>query len=179
LKPNLRLIDTWYHKAEKLSKELGKLKRLGLDSTPEAKRLRREIKALRRKVYAYLRDFAQKRARELALKALRLRALVIIDDMIEESRKELIEEKIPSGLRKLYLMYTRRFVKLLITQLQWYGVPYEFKRLPSTLCPICEHELTQLPGRIMVCENCGFKAPRDMVPMYWAIKIENTKSQIY
>jgi hypothetical protein len=118
LRPNLRLIDTWYHKAEKLSKELGKLKRLGLDSTPEAKRLRREIKALRRKVYAYLRDFAQKRARELALKALRLRAEVLIDDMIEESRRELIEEKIPRGLRKVYLAETRRFVKLLTTQLQ-------------------------------------------------------------
>jgi len=44
--------------------------------------------------------------------------------MIEESRRELIEEKIPRGLRKVYLAETRRFVKLLITQLQWYGVPY-------------------------------------------------------
>jgi len=26
--------------------------------------------------------------------------------------------------------------------------------------------LTQLPGGIMICENCGFKAPRDKVPMY-------------
>jgi putative transposase len=91
--------------------------------------------------------------------------------MIEESRRELLEEKISSGLRKLYLMYTRRFVKLLITQLHWYGVSYEFKRLPSTICPVCHHELTQLPGRIMVCGNCGFKAPRDKVPMYWVIKI--------
>jgi putative transposase len=170
LRPNLRLIDTWYHKAEKLSKELGKLKRLGLDSTPEAKRLRREIKALRRKVYAYLRDFAQKRARELALKALRLRAEVLIDDMIEESRRELLEEKIPRGLRKIYLAETRRFVKLLITQLEWYGVPYEFKRLPSTVCPICQHELTQEEGRIMICENCEFKAPRDKVPIHWALR---------
>jgi putative transposase len=174
LRPNLRLIDTWYHKAEKLSKELGKLKRLGLDSTPEAKRLRREIKALRRKVYAYLRDFAQKRARELALKALRLRAEVLIDDMIEESRRELIEEKIPRGLRKVYLAETRRFIKLLTTQLQWYGVPYEFRRLPSTICPICEHKLIQERNRVMACENCGFKAPRDKVPIYWAIKHNNT-----
>jgi len=171
LRPNLRLIDTWYHKAEKLSKKLGKLKRLGLDSTPEAKGLRREIKALRRKIYAYLRDFAQKRARELALKALRLRAEVLIDDMIEESRRELLEMKLPRGLRKIYLAETRRFIKLLTTQLEWYGVPYRFKRLPSTICPICQHELTQLPGRTMVCGNCGFKAPRDKIPMYWVIKI--------
>jgi putative transposase len=171
LRPNLRLIDTWYHRAEKLSKELGKLKRLGLGSTPGAKRLWREIKALRRKVYAYLRDFAQKRAHELVMKALRLRAGVLIDDMIEESRRELLEEKIPRGLRKVYLAETRRFVKLLITQLQWYGVPYRFERLPSTICPVCQHELTQLPGRIMVCTNCGFKAPRDKVPMHWAVRL--------
>ena len=125
---------------------------------------------MRRKVYAYLRDFAQKRAHELVMKALRLRVGVLIDDMIEESRRELIEEKIPSGLRKVYLAETRRFVKLLIIQLRWYGVPHEFKRLPSTICPICGHGLTQLPGRIMVCTNCGFKAPRDKIPIHWALK---------
>jgi putative transposase len=102
----------------------------------------------------------------LVRKALRHRALVIIDDIIEESRRELLEGKLPSGLRKIYLAETRRFVKLLIAQFQWYGVPYEFKRLPSTICPICGSELTQLPGRIIVCGNCGFKAPRDKVPMY-------------
>jgi len=150
---------------------LGKLKRLGLDSTPGAKRLWREIKALRRKVYTYLRDFAQKRAHELVMKALRLRAGVLIDDMIEESRRELLEEKIPRGLRKVYLAETRRFVKLLITQLQWYGVPYRFERLPSTICPVCQHELTQEEGRVMVCNNCGFKAPRDKVPMHWAVRL--------
>jgi putative transposase len=179
LRPNLRLIDTWYYRAEDLHKRLGKLRRLGLDSTPEAKRLRREIKALRRKVYAYLRDFAQKRVHELVMKALRLRAEVLIDDMIEESRRELIEEKIPRGLRKVYLAETRRFVKLLITQLQWYGVPYEFKRLPSTICPICGHELIQERGRVMVCENCGFKAPRDKVPIHWAMRLGTTTSPPY
>jgi len=171
LRPNLRLIDTWYYRAEDLHKKLGRLRRLGLDSTPEAKGLRREIKALRRKVYAYLRDFAQKKAHELVMKAIRLRAEVLIDDVIEESRRELIEEKLPSGLKKLYLMYTKRFVKLLATQLQWYGVPYRFKRLYSSICPNCGHELTQVEGRVMICENCGFKAPRDKVPMYWAIKL--------
>jgi putative transposase len=169
LRPNLRLIDTWYYRAKDLHKKLGRLRRLGLDSTPEAKRLRREVKALRRKVYAYLRDFAQKKVHELVMKAIRLRALVIIDDMTEESRRELLEGKLPSGLRKIYLAETRRFVKLLATQLEWYGVPYRFKRLYSSVCPICHHELTQLQGRIMVCENCGFKAPRDKVPMYWVL----------
>jgi len=171
LRPNLRLIDTWFYKAERLSKELGKLKRLGLGSTLETERLKREINMLRRKVYAHLRDFAQKNAHELVMKAIRLRAEVLIDDMLDESRRELLEEKIPSGLRKIYLAETRRFVKLLIAQLEWYGVPHRFKRLPSTICPNCGSELTQLPGRIMVCGNCGFKAPRDKVPIYWVLKI--------
>ena len=171
LRPNLRLIDTWYHRAEDLHKRLGKLRRLGFGSTLEAEKMRMRINTLRRKIYAYLRDFVQKKSHELVMKAIRLRAEVLIDDMIEESRKELIEEKIPTGLRKLYLMSTRRFVKLLATQLEWYGVPYKLKRLPSTICPVCYHELTQLPGRIMVCTNCGFKAPRDKVPMYWVAKL--------
>jgi putative transposase len=171
LRPNLRLIDTWYYRAEDLHKKLGRLKRLGLDSTPEARRLAREVKALRRKIYAYLRDFTQKKAHELVMKAIRLRAEVLIDDMTEESRRELLEEKLPSGLRKIYLAETRRFVKMLITQLQWYGVPYEFRRLYSKKCPKCGHSLTQVEGRVMVCGNCGFKAPRDMVPMYWALKV--------
>jgi putative transposase len=170
--PNLREIDGLYYLSVRLGRKYGKLKRLGLHKTVEGKRLWREIKRLRRKLYAKMRDYVQRLVHRLVRKALRHRALVIIDDMTEESRRELLEEKISSGLKKLYLMYTRRFVKLLVTQLEWYGVPYEFKRLPSTICPVCQSELTQEEGRIMICENCGFKAPRDMVPMYWAVKID-------
>jgi len=177
LRPNLRLIETWYHKAEDLHKRLGKLRRLGFGSTLEAEKMRMRINMLRRKIYAYLRDFVQKRSHELVMKATRLRAEILIDDMIEESRRELLEEKIPIGLRKLYLMYTRRFVKLLTTHLQWYGVPYEFKRLPSTVCPICGHKLTQEKHRIMVCTNCGFKAPRDKVPMLWVTRLRINKQE--
>ena len=72
----------------------------------------------------------------------------------------------------------KRFVKLLITQLRWYGAPYKFRRLPSTVCPVCGHELTQRKGRVMVCKNCGFEAPRDLVPMYWAVKIEIEKNTL-
>jgi len=167
--PNLREIDNLYNLSVRLSREYGRLKRMGLDKTEKGKRLWKKIKKLRKRSYAKLRDYVQKLAHRLVRKALKHKAIVIIDDMIEESRRELIEEKIPSGLRKLYLAYTRRFVRLLITQLEWYGIPYRLKRLPSTVCPMCQHELTQLPGRIMVCENCGFKAPRDKVPLYWAL----------
>ncbi|PLC68078.1 hypothetical protein B7L70_05125 [Vulcanisaeta sp. EB80] len=169
-RPNLSEIDGLYDLSMRLSREYGRLKRLGLHRTVEGRRLWRNIKKVRRKIYAKLRDYAQKLVHRLVRKALRHKALVIIDDMIEESRRELIEEKIPRGLRKVYLAETRRFVKLLITQLRWYGVPYEFKRLPSTICPVCQHELTQLPDRTMACTNCGFKAPRDKIPIHWAIK---------
>jgi len=169
-RPNLREIDNLYNLSVELSRKYGELKRLGIDKTEEGKRLWKKIKRVRRKLYAKLRDYAQKLMHRLVRKALKHKAIVVIDDMIEESRRELLEEKIPRGLRKLYLMYTRRFVKLLITQLEWYGIPYKLKRLPSTICPVCQHELTQLSGRVMTCENCGFKAPRDLVPMYWAVK---------
>jgi putative transposase len=170
-RPSLREIDNLYNLSVRLSREYGRLKRLGLDKTREGRRLWRNIKKVRRKIYAKLRDYAQKLVHRLVRKALRHKALVIIDDMIEESRRELIEERMPRGLRKVYLAETRRFVRLLTTQLQWYGVPYRFERLPSITCPICGHELTQLPGRVMVCTNCGFKAPRDKIPMYWAVKL--------
>jgi putative transposase len=169
-RPGLSEVERLYNLSVRLERRYGRLKRLGLDKTEEGKRLRREIKRVRRKLYAKSRDYVQKLVHRLVRKALRHRALVIIDDIIEESRRELIEEKLPSGLRKIYLAETRRFVKLLVTQLEWYGVPYRFKRLPSTICPVCQHELTQLPGRIMVCTNCGFKAPRDKVPIHWALK---------
>jgi len=172
-RPRLSEIESLHNLSVRLSKEYGKLKRLGLNETGKARRLWKEIKKIRRKIYAKLRDYVQKLVNRLVRKALRHKALVIIDDMIEESRRELLEMKIPSGLRKLYLAYTRRFVKLLITQLEWYGIPYKLKRLPSTVCPICEHELIQGEGRTMSCPNCGFKAPRDKIPMYWAIKLKS------
>ena len=169
-RPRLREIDRLYYSSVVLSQKYGKLKRLGLHKTREGKGLWREVRRLRRRIYAKLRDYAQRLAHRLVRKALRHRALVIIDDMIEESRRELLEGKLPSGLRKIYLAETRRFVKLLIAQLEWYGVPYRFKRLPSTICPICGHKLIQERGRVMACTNCGFKAPRDKVPMHWAMR---------
>jgi putative transposase len=170
-RPKLSEIEKLYNLSVRLERKYGRLKRLNLHKTVEGKKLWRKIKRVRRKLYAKMRDYVQKLVHRLVRKALRHRALVIIDDIIEESRRELIEEKIPSGLKKLYLMYTKKFVKLLATQLEWYGVPYRFKRLYSSICPNCGHELTQVEGRVMICDNCGFKALRDKVPMYWAIKL--------
>jgi putative transposase len=160
-----------YNEFVRLAKKYGELKRLGLHKTAEGRELWRRIKILHARLYTITRDKAYFLAGKLVRKALRYGALLVIDDMIEESRRELLEEKLPPDVVKLLMSNLKRFVHQLVTLAQWYGVPYEFRRLYSKKCPVCEHELTQLRGRIMACENCGFKAPRDKVPMYWAMKL--------
>ena len=49
-------------------------------------------------------------------------------------------------------------------------MPYKFRRLPSTICPVYGHELKQLPNRVMFCEKCRYEADRDLVPIQWAVK---------
>jgi len=169
-KPNLNVLLTLYYQAVKRGRKHGALMRIGLHRMTQGKRLRRQAKARESRIYRITRDKAYFLASKLVRKALKYRALLVIDDMIEESRRELLEEKLPPDVIKLLMSNLKGFIYQLETLAQWYGVPYEFRRLYSRKCPICEHELTQLPGRIMVCENCGFKAPRDMVPMHWAIK---------
>jgi len=167
-RPNLRKVDALYWQMVRIERKMGAAKRLGL--TAEVKRLRREAKRLRRKLHRYLRDFVNKSVHEIVGIALRYRAKVVIDDVIEESRRELLEEKSPNGLAKLYLVYIRRFVDLLANQAKWYGLPVEFRRLPSAICPICGARLEQREGRLMVCPSCGFRANRDEVPIHWAKK---------
>ncbi|KUO81535.1 MAG: hypothetical protein AT718_00245 [Vulcanisaeta sp. JCHS_4] len=170
-KPNLNELLTLYYQAVKRGRKHGALMRIGLHHTTQGKRLRRQAKARRGKIYRVTRDKAYFLAGKLVRKALKYKALLIIDDMTEESRKELLEEKLPPDVIKLLMSNLKRFVHQLETLAQWYGVPYEFKRLPSTICPVCQHELTQLPDRVMVCPNCGYKAPRDLVPIHWAMKL--------
>jgi len=169
LRPNLRKIDTLYGQAVRVEAKLGAARRLGVG--PEVKRLRRTTKRLRRKLYNYLKDFTNKAVHETVNFALKYRAKVVIDDVVEESRRDLLEEKLPSGLAKLYLTYIRRFVDLLANQARWYGLTVEFRRLYSTICPRCGSQLEQREGRRMVCHVCGFKADRDMVPILWAQKL--------
>ena len=166
-RPNLGYVERMYSELVRLERKYGTLKRLGLHETPEGRKLWREIKRMWRKLYAYLRDFVQKLASRLAKKAVRHSARVVIDDMFDESRRELLEEKISSSLVKIYLSGVRRFVKLFVNQLRWYGVPYEFRRLYSTLCPKCGAKMKELPGRAMRCENCNFSTHRDFVPVMW------------
>jgi len=168
-RPGTFLINTLYHQAVDRERKAGKLRRLGYGGTAVVNRVRKQAKARRGKIYRITRDKAYFLASKRVRKALKYKALLVIDDMSEESRRELLEEGLPRDVIKLLMSNLRRFVHQLETLAQWYGVPYRFERLPSTVCPVCHHELTQLPGRTMACGNCGFKAPRDMVPMYWVI----------
>ncbi len=167
---NPRRIVSLYSQAVRRERKVGRLKRLGLGDETNAKRARRSARRLRSRVYRLINEEAMFMAGKLVRKALRYKAMVVIDDVDWESLRDLLVRKYGKRVGKLLLSGIKRFVKLLVTQLQWYGAPYEFRRLYSRKCPRCEHELTQEEGRTMVCKNCGFKAPRDLVPMYWAIR---------
>jgi putative transposase len=170
-RPNLRLVDRLYRKAVKLWKLYGRLKRLGLHKTPEGRRAFRDLRRTIGKIYRVLRDHSQRSAGEVARKAVRLRAKVIIDNALEESWRDLLEEGLSRGKAKIYMAGVRRFIKILETQLKWYGVPYEFRRLPSRVCPNCEIEMEELPGRKMKCPMCGLEEDRDRIPVLWALRL--------
>ena len=169
-KPDTFLVNTLYHQTMDRERKVGKLKRLGYSDSARVDRIKKQTQTRRSKIYRITRDKAYFLASKLVRKALRYGALLVIDDMTEESRRELLEEGLPRDVIKLLMGNLRRFVHQLETLAQWYGVPYRFERLPSTVCPICGSKLLQEDGRVMVCTNCGFKAPRDLVPMHWAIK---------
>ena len=50
-------------------------------------------------------------------------------------------------------------------------MPYEFRRLPSRVCPDCEVGMEELPGRKMRCPKCGLEEDRDRIPVLWALKL--------
>jgi len=172
-RPCLRYIDNLYRDVVESEKKYGKLKRLSLHKSIEGLELRRQIKAKRSKIYRYLRDYVNKLVHRLIVKALRNNAKIVIDYVLEESRRELLEEKLPKGLAKIYLYGLPRFVELLKNQAKWYGIPVEFRRLPSSICPVCRNTLIQQEDRTMICNNCGFRADRDEVPLHWALKLIN------
>jgi len=168
---NPQRIVSLYNQAIKREKKLGALKKLGLGDETNVKSAKRMARRLRSRIYRLINEEAMFMAGKLVRKALRYKAMVVIDDVDWESLRDLLVRKYGKRVGKLLLSGLKRFVKSLVTQLEWYGAPYEFRRLYSRKCPRCEHELTQEEGRTMVCTNCGFKAPRDKVPIYWAIKV--------
>ena len=168
-KPDTFLINTLYHQTVDRERKVGKLKTLGY-VVGKVDRIKEQAQARRSKIYRITRDKAYFLASKLVRKASKYKASLVIDDMTDESRRELLEEKLPPIVIKLLMSNLKRFVHQLETLAKWYGIPYKFERLPSRICPVCQHELTQEEGRTMVCENCGFKVPRDLVPMYWALR---------
>jgi len=176
---NPQRIVSLYNQAVKRERKVGKLKRLGLDDVINAKRTRRLVRRLRSRVYRLINEEAVFMAGKLVRKALRYKAKVVIDDVDWKSLKELLMSQYGEKVGKLLLSRLKKFVHQLENLAQWYGVPYEFKRLYSKKCPMCRHELIQEEGRTMICNNCGFRSPRDLVPMYWAIKIENERNQSF
>jgi putative transposase len=170
-RPNLRLIDTLYRRAVSLWKLYSRLKRMGLHETPEGKRVYRELKRTMSRIYRVLRDHSQREAHDVALRAVKVKAKVIIDKALEESWRDLLEEGLSKREAKIHMAGVRRFIKILETQLKWHCVPYEFKRLPSRVCPNCEIEMEELPGRKMRCYMCGLEEDRDKIPVLWALKL--------
>ena len=170
-KPDTFLVNILYYQTINRERKVGKLKTLGYSGSAKVDEIKEQARARRSKIYRITRDKAYFLASKLVRKALKYKALLVIDDMTEESRRELLEEGLPRDVIKLLISNLRKFVHQLETLAQWYDVPYRFERLPSTVCPMCGSKLIQEDGRVMVCDNCGFRAPRDMVPMYWAVKI--------
>jgi putative transposase len=170
-RPNLRLVDTLYRRAVSLRKLYGRLKRMGLHETPEGKRVHRELRRTTSRIYRVLRDHAQREARDVALRAVKVKAKVVIDNALEESWRDLLEEGLSKREAKIHIADVRRFIRILETQLRWYGVPYEFKRLPSRVCPNCEVGMEELPGRRMKCHMCGLEEDRDKIPVLWALRL--------
>jgi putative transposase len=170
-RPNLRLVDTLYRRAASLWRLYGRLKRMGLHETPEGRRVHRELRRTMSRIYRVLRDHAQREARDVALRAVKVKAKVVIDNALEESWRDLLEEGLPRRKAKMYMVGVRRFIRILETQLRWYGVPYEFKRLPSRVCPNCEVKMEELSGRKMRCHMCGLEEDRDRIPVLWALKL--------
>ncbi|MFZ8795075.1 MAG: zinc ribbon domain-containing protein [Acidilobaceae archaeon] len=166
-RPNLRFIDNLYKKSVRLDELHGRLVRIDVNND----KLDVEAQCARSKLYRYLRDYSQWPAGKIVRKALKHRSKVVIDNALEESWRDLLEEGLPRKEAKIYIAGVRRFIKILETQLRWHGVPYEFKRLPSRVCPNCEIEMEELLGRRMKCPRCGLEEDRDKIPILWALKL--------
>jgi len=166
-RPNLRFIDNLYKKSVRLDELHGRLVRIDVNND----KLDVEAQCARSKLYRYLRDYSQWPAGKIVRKALKHRSKVVIDNALEESWRDLLEEGLSRKEAKIYIAGVRRFIKILETQLRWHGVPYEFKRLPSRVCPNCEIEMEELLGRRMKCPRCGLEEDRDKIPILWALKL--------
>jgi putative transposase len=166
-RPDLGRVERWYSKVVRLERHIGRLEKLGLND----KSSRREARRTRSKMYRYLRGCSQWLANKIVRKALKHKSKVVIDRALEESWRDLLEEGLTKRKAKIRMAGVRRFIRILETQLKWHGVPYEFKRLPSRVCPECEVGMEELLGRRMRCYMCGLEEDRDKIPVLWALRL--------
>lgn len=166
-RPDLGRVERWYSKVVRLERHISGIEKLGLDD----KSPQREARRTRSKMHRYLRGYSQWLANKIVRKALKHKSKVVIDKALEESWRDLLEEGLTKRKAKIRMAGVRRFIRILETQLKWHGVPYEFKRLPSRVCPECEVGMEELPGRRMKCPRCGLEEDRDKIPILWALRL--------
>lgn len=159
-----------YEHAIRIEKLYGFSKKMGYNEKKYSK-LRR---TLRKRFYSIVRDVANKIVHEIIRIARERNAKLIVDTPYYEGLEELSQKY--NGVYSMYMkVFSKRVEKLLAEQAKWYGIPIEFRRLPSSICPVCETTLIQQNERMMLCNRCGFRADRDEVPIYWALKLLNTR----
>ena len=153
-------------KIGRLQKEIS---RLGSLCAKNDKRYCWQASAAKSRLYRSLRQFEDETAREIVEAAVREKAMIVVDAPEDESMRKIKEGKRCDPQRKAMLNIGR--LRKRVKQLAgWYGVPYREERLYSTVCPKCGAMMEELPSRVVKCSKCGFKAPRDKIPLMWAAK---------
>jgi len=112
-RPDIGYIEGLYGEIVELGRRYGVLRRLGLHKTPEGRDIWRGLKLKRGKLYRYLKNFCNRLASELVEAARATRARIVVDYFPDVARRELLEERLPRGLVKIYMQYIPRFVRLL------------------------------------------------------------------
>ncbi|WP_333638717.1 transposase [Pyrobaculum aerophilum] len=149
----------------KLQKEISRLDSLCAERGGDYCEKAREAKS---RLWRLLRRFEDEAAKRLVELAIKQKAAIVVDAPEDESVRELMEGNYTPN-RKIYLNIGR--LRRRIRELaEWYGVPYREERLYSTVCPRCESRMEELPNRKVKCQRCGFKAPRDKIPLLWAVR---------
>jgi putative transposase len=128
----------------------------------------KQAMTLKSRLWRLLRKFEDEVADWLVHEARRNKAAVVIDVPEDESMRQLKESGYAPE-RKIFLNLGR-LRRRLRGLAEWYGIPYKEERLYSTACPHCGGKMEELPNRRVKCQQCGFKAPRDEVPILWAVK---------
>ncbi|MEM0183803.1 MAG: zinc ribbon domain-containing protein [Thermoproteus sp.] len=114
-----------------------------------------------RRVVNIVTDFVNRTTHDVIETARRHEAEIWIDAMVKD-------RGIPIG--DVPLMWGKLLVRKIARQARWYGIPMREMVLSDSKCPKCGAELRESEGKA-VCDVCGFTAPRNHVPLHWALKM--------